>query len=128
MDEKQREQIALFRFAVINPLVSQRHLSRGQKETLITEITERQWKIPGSSRSSIARSTVQGWLSDYLKSGQNIESLKPKKRRDAGSSRSIDSETEAIVTIGNHEIQSDPLRDLITFSDYVIEKPRHILI
>ena len=46
MDEKLREKIALFRFAVINPLVSQRHLGRGQKETLITEITEKQWKIP----------------------------------------------------------------------------------
>lgn len=113
MDEKQREQIALFRFAVINPLVSQRHLGRGQRETLITEITERQWKIPGSSRSSIARSTVHGWLSDYLKSGQNIESLKPKKRRDAGGSRSIDSETEAALVALKQQIPEASLRVLL---------------
>jgi len=32
--------IALFRFAVITPLVSQRHLGRGVREALIRQITE----------------------------------------------------------------------------------------
>jgi len=104
MDEKLREEIALFRFAVITPLVSQRHLGRGAREALIREITGKEWDIPGSLRSSIARSTVLKWLAGYLHSGQDIESLKPKRRRDAGSSRSIDSETEAALLALKREL------------------------
>jgi len=62
MDEELREQIALFRFAVITPLVSQRHLGRGEREALIRQVTESEWKIPGSQRSRVARSKVLKWL------------------------------------------------------------------
>jgi transposase InsO family protein len=95
MDEKLREEIALFRFAIITPFLSQKNLRRGEREALIRQITEKQWQIPGSPRTSIARSTLLKWLSGYLRSGEDIESLKPKRRRDAGSFRSIDRETEA---------------------------------
>jgi transposase InsO family protein len=113
MDERLREEIALFRFGVITPLVSQRHLGRGEQEVLIREIIGKQWKIPGSPRSSIGRSTMMRWLTDYLRSGRTIESLKPKKRRDAGSSRSIDSETEAALVALKQEIPEASLPVLI---------------
>ena len=104
MDEKLREQIALFRFAVITPLVSQRHLARGEREALIRQITEKEWIIPGSQRTRVARSTMLKWLAGYIGSGQNIEVLKPKRRRDAGSSRSMDSETEAALVALKSEL------------------------
>ena len=113
MDEELREQIALFRFAVITPLVSQRHLGRGEREALIRQITESEWEIPGSQRSRVARSTVLKWLAGYLRSGQNIESLKPKRRRDVGSSRSIDSETEAALLALKRELPEASLPVLL---------------
>jgi transposase InsO family protein len=112
----------LFRFAVITPLVSQRHLGRGEREALIREITRKEWDIPGSPRSSIGRSTVLKWLAGYLRSGQDIESLKPKRRHDAGSSRSIDSETEAALLALKRELPEASLPVLMK-----VAKERNII-
>ena len=112
MDQEQAERIALFRFGVISPLID-RHLSRGERERLITEIVAGIWQIPGSSRTSIGRSTVEKWLTRYLRSGANIESLKPSKRSDRGSSRSIDSEIEAALVALKQEFRDYSLQALL---------------
>ena len=96
MDEETREKIALFRFGVIAPLVD-RHLDRGERERNLEQITGSRWQIPGSSRTSVGRSTVLKWLKRYRMSGQDIEALKPRRRRDKDRSRSIDPETEAAL-------------------------------
>jgi len=79
-------------------------LGRGEREALIRQITDKEWIIPGSPRTRVARSTMLKWLAGYIGSGQNIEALKPKGRRDAGSSRSIDSETEAALVALKREL------------------------
>ena len=96
MDTERREQIALFRFGVIAPLVG-RHLDRGERESILEQITSSRWQIPGSTRTTIGRSTVLKWLSRYRSSGEDIEALKPRKRQDKGCCRSIDPETEAAL-------------------------------
>jgi len=96
MNQELAERIALFRFAVISQLLD-RHLSRGQREKLIGEITGAAWQIPGSERTSIGRSTVEKWLTRYRRSGADIGSLKPQPRSDRGSCRSIDAETGAAL-------------------------------
>ena len=96
MEEELREKIALFRFGVIAPLVG-RYLDRGEQERILEQITSSRWQIPGSSRTALARSTVLKWLARYQKSGEDIEALKPKYRRDKGICRSIDAETEAAL-------------------------------
>lgn len=96
MDKQTAERVALFRFGVIAPLVD-RHLSRGERERILDQVVASTWQIPGSSRTSIGRATVEHWLSCYLRSGANIESLKPQTRSDKGSSRSMDSESEAAL-------------------------------
>jgi hypothetical protein len=58
MDQELRKRISLFRFALINPLVSRKGMSRGEQEALLKDIIAKSWEIPGSPRSSIARSTV----------------------------------------------------------------------
>lgn len=106
------ERIALFRFGVITPLID-RHLSRGERERIINQIVEGTWQIPGSSRTSIGRSTVEKWLSRYLRSGANIESLKPRQRSDRGMSRSIDSEIEAALIALKQEFRDYSLHALL---------------
>ena len=92
MEKELAERIALFRFGVIAPLVD-RHLSRGERERILGEITHTVWQIPGSARSAVARSTVLKWVAAYRNSGGDIRSLEPRPRIDRGSSRSIDQDS-----------------------------------
>jgi len=110
MNKELAERIALFRFGVIAPLVD-RHLSRGERERVITGIISGPWQIPGSQRTSVGRSTVEKWLTRYLQSGGDIESLKPRQRSDKGECRSMDSETEAALVglkqeLGDHSLHA----------------------
>jgi transposase InsO family protein len=92
MNEELREQIALFRFGVISPLVNRKGLSWGEREQLVRQIISKQWQIPGTLRTSIGRATVRRWISCYERGG--IDGLKPKVRSDRGATRCVDSETE----------------------------------
>jgi len=109
MDKELRERIALFRFGVISSLVNQKGLSRGEQELRLRQITSQSWKIPGSPRSSIARSTILRWMSLYLRSGGDINSLQPRPRRDRGQSRILDSETEAALVALRREMPAASL-------------------
>ena len=113
MDRELSERIALFRFGVISPLVD-RHLSRGERERIISQIVSGTWQIPGSQRTSIGRSTLEKWLSRYLQSGANIESLKPQQRSDKGNCRSMDSEIEAALIALKQECRDYSLQALLS--------------
>jgi hypothetical protein len=97
MDQELRKRISLFRFALISPLVSRKDMSRGEQEALLRDISDKGWEIPGSPRSSIARSTVLRWVSLYEKSGNRIEALEPQPRKDRGTSRALGKELEAAL-------------------------------
>jgi transposase InsO family protein len=97
MNKELRQKIALFRFGLISPLVSQKGLSHGEQEARIRQIITQSWEIPGSPRSSLARSTVLRWLSLYERSGSRLEALEPQPRKDRGASRALGAETEAAL-------------------------------
>lgn len=86
MDEQQRERIALFRFGAIAELVNG-PLAPGEKETLLQRLSQKQWTIPGTSRTTLGRATLRDWAAAYRAMG--IEGLKPRPRTDAGTSRAI---------------------------------------
>jgi len=92
MNKELKEQIALFRFGVISPLINRRGLGWGEREQLVQDIIGKQWQIPGTVRTSIGRATVRRWVSLYERGG--IDALKPKGRSDRGSTRCVDRETE----------------------------------
>jgi hypothetical protein len=97
MDQETRQAIALFRFGIISRLVSRKGMSRGEQEARIREIVAGRWEMPGSARSSIARSTVLRWLSLYQRAGERLESLEPQPRRDRNASRALDRELQAAL-------------------------------
>jgi putative transposase len=97
MDKELQEKIALFRFGLISPLVSRKGMSRGEQEAIIKDLVSKRHHIPGTGRSSVARSTILRWLSLYQDSGQRLEALKPQARSDRGCCRALDSETEAAL-------------------------------
>lgn len=83
MKEKEREQVALFRYGLIAPLLN------GQVNTkeYLEEIEGKIHSIPYYGERKVARKTVQEWLLRYRRYG--FESLKPKKRADRGNSRKL---------------------------------------
>lgn len=86
MTEQQRQDVALFRYGVIGPLVSG-ELCHGELKGKIRELSMRCYTIPFSSRSSIGFGTIEEWLSNFRHKG--FDGLKPKPRNDRGTLRGV---------------------------------------
>lgn len=86
MDEKQKQEIGLFRFSVIGTLING-ELARGEQKRKIAELSKRVYTIPGSRRRNIGKGTIEEWLLLYRKDG--LEGLYPKERKDRGICRGI---------------------------------------
>jgi putative transposase len=121
-DQEHREKVALFRFGLISPLLSRSNVSRGERERMVREITERQWDIPASGRSRISRSTLLRWLKDYQDSGERLESLQPRARRDKGSTRCVKPEMELELVNLRRELPEATLPVLLS-----VARERNIL-
>jgi len=115
MDEKQKEEIALFRFGVIGDLVGTSRLEFGDAERLIKEKSEQRWNIPHSQRTRIAASTIRAWVRRYRRSGDQLASLRPDSRSDRGKRRKIDEETTLAIVRIRKEKPTLPVTDLIRF-------------
>ena len=86
MDERLRQEMGLFRFSVIGPLING-ELVRGEQKKKIGELSRRIYTIPGSYRRNIGKGTIEEWLLLYRKHG--LEGLYPRTRKDRGGFRSI---------------------------------------
>lgn len=98
MEEKQKKDVAVFRYGVIQDFVSGIMLNHGEREQLLREKCARKWLIPHSYKTSISRGTIQRWISLYESSGRQLESLYPMGRNDKGSTRVLDDETCLILS------------------------------
>jgi len=94
MDEERRKKIALFRFGVISSLIGVKTQAWGHRSKLLREICEKPWDLPCSGRSHISKATVLNWLARYEKGGNSLDALMPSSRKDLGTSRKLDKETE----------------------------------
>ena len=88
MNEKEREQVALFRFGLIAPLYN----GQVDSKTYLNEVEGKVHQMPYYGERRIAAKTVQDWLLKYRKGG--FEALKPKKRSDRGYSRRLSPEDQ----------------------------------
>lgn len=113
-DREQREKVALFRFGLIIPLVSRTNVSRGERERMVRQITEKEWEIPASGRSRIGRSTLLRWLKDYQESGGRLEALQPQPRKDKGSTRCVSPELELALVNLRRQLAEATLPVLLT--------------
>jgi len=93
MTEKEKQEVAAFRFSIIHDFLGPVALDHGEQERLLKDKCERRWDIPFSNRTSIGRSTILGWLKAYRDGGNNIKALYPKGRKDQGRSRRYDKDT-----------------------------------
>lgn len=94
LEEKTRQQIALFRYGLIADLVHRRERERGLY-VLLREKAARSYEIPGSRRTRVAVETLRDWLGAYRRGG--FEALYPKPRRDQGRARAIPQEVADLL-------------------------------
>ena len=87
MDEKKREEIALFRYSLILPFLTPEELEWGVRGELLVRLVKNIHAIPFSEKQSLHPSTIRRYLADYRKKG--FDGLKPDSRADIGSSRKI---------------------------------------
>lgn len=80
------EKIALFRYALIGPLVLET-LPRGELTRRAEEIAARRYEIPYSERTSLSVDTLLDWALRYRRGG--FPALAPKPRCDRGQARVV---------------------------------------
>ncbi len=83
-------EIATFRFGIISEFVTGVRLAYGERERLLRQKTERSYQIPGSTRTTISRAAIMGWIGAYKAAGNRLDGLRPKRRSDIGGYRNLD--------------------------------------
>jgi len=81
MDDKTKQDIALFRHAVLGALVGA-ELAHGDLVELCRQAAERRWEFPDGSVGGLSARTIEGWYYAYKKGG--LVALRPDDRRDLG--------------------------------------------
>lgn len=87
MDEKQRNEMALFRFSLIAPLVN--GTQTGSVKDYLERVCAKAYQVPYQGLKEFSPSTVRKWLLDYRRFG--LEGLKRKSRNDKGTTRILTS-------------------------------------
>ena len=94
MDEKDRQQLALFRIAVLGPLVGAR-LEHGDLVELCRAAAGRTWELPSGEVIEVSARTVEGWFRAYQVGG--FTALHPKERSDKNKTRVIPEELVGLI-------------------------------
>lgn len=114
MEEKDREQVALFRYGLLAPVLLGDVPS--QKEYL-AKAAAKKHQVPYYGEKEFTPKTLAGWLVDYRREG--FEGLKPKRRSDRGKPRKFCREQEEhIIALRNLE-RNMPVS---VFYDRLVEK------
>ncbi len=87
MDKKKKEEIALFRYGIIAPVI---HENVASQNSYFKDVCQKELNVPHIGKKRYRVSGLKSWLAKY-KNG-NIKALEPKVRLDKGVSRKIDDE------------------------------------
>lgn len=113
MDEQLKLEIAKFRFGIISDFITGVRFGRGERAKLMKEKTQRQWNIPGSTRSRISAGTIVMWIGKYRASGGKLESLMPLEREDKGCHKALDLAVRIALRDLKQKYPSDTLPTLV---------------
>jgi hypothetical protein len=94
MDDKAKQDIALFRIAVLGPLVGAQ-LDHGDVVAICREMAQRRWQWPDGTLEEIAADTIRGWYYAYRRGG--FAALRPRDRKDLGTTEIRASLAELIL-------------------------------
>jgi len=109
MDDKTKEAIALFRIAVLGPLISA-ELEHGDLAAHCRQAAERRWEWPDGTMCRVEARTIENWYYAFRQGG--FAALKPRDRKDLGSS-DIRPEVADLLVRAKRERPRRSLRRLI---------------
>lgn len=99
MENKEKQDIALFRFSLIAPLVNETY-EAASKNHFYRDVASKSHTLPNGTTVKISSGTVKKWFLKYKNGG--FDALIPKSRKDAFKPRNLNS--DAIAKI--HEIKA----------------------
>ena len=114
MEEKDRENIALFRYGLIAPLLNQQG---APKQDYLAEVCSQVHEVPYYGPKEYNAKTVDEWLRTYRRQG--FDGLKPKQRSDRGQSRSIPPEIKEQILALRQKKRELPVT---LFHDVLVQK------
>jgi transposase InsO family protein len=102
--------LALFRLSVLGPLASRDKLERGELKSIIKDLSDKTYNIPGSKRTQLQPQTIERWF--YIWKRNGIGALAPKVRSDKNHTQLAIPVQEALLKF-KKENQSRSLNTLI---------------
>ena len=88
MKDEIKQEIALFKYSVIAPLVSGTYEDSASNTAFFRDAANKNYKNHKGEITTLSPTTIKRWYYNYLKNG--FDGLLPKCRSDAGSSRKLD--------------------------------------
>jgi putative transposase len=113
MDEKIRENIALFRYGLIAPLLN----DQVDRKQYLSEVSAKRHQVPHRGEQEFSPKTIASWLLAYRRAG--FDGLKPKRRRDRGQSRTLSTEQQDHLLALRQDMSGMPVS---VFYDQLIAK------
>jgi putative transposase len=103
VEEKDRENIALFRFSLIAPLLNGQVASR---KAYLESVAAKPQEVPYYGVREYTPQTIASWLRDYRQQG--FEGLKPKRRSDQGKPRVLSPDLQEEILALRQEERFSP--------------------
>jgi len=119
MDNDDRRAVALWRVAVLGPLISAR-LEHGERRALFREAAARTHQRPDGRWVKLSARTIEAWYYAYARGG--LEALLPRRRSDRGHSRAIDPELAELIVRLKREKPRRSIRRIIR----ALERAGHV--
>ena len=114
LTKEKKQEIALFRYRVISPLINgNSNLSQNKQ---ILELSKQKYTKTDGSSAYISAETIERWYYAYKKLG--FDGLLPRNRNDAGTIRKADDD---VIQVINHYIQTYPRMTAKSIYDALIE-------
>jgi len=124
MNEKTRQHLALFRIAVLGPLVGAR-LEHGDLVELCREAAGRTWELPSGEVIEVSARTVEDWFYAYQHGG--FAALHPKGRSDKDKTRVISAELVDLILRLKRERPRRSVKRIIRVLERAKKTPRGAL-
>lgn len=110
MDNEKQLELALWRLAVLGPLMSAR-LNHGDIRAYLAQASERLHRLPDGRETTLSARTIEAWHYAYQRGG--FSALRPKERSDQGQSRVIRTELADLLLRAKAEKPRRSIRRLI---------------
>lgn len=88
MNDEQRRDIALFRYGIIAPIISDTNINTKNRKEFFRNAAKLTYTNPRGEDTKVCAGTIERWFYSYLKGG--FDALIPKRRTDTGQPRKMD--------------------------------------